>query len=165
MMGLRTNLNLATREKYFDDLGAVRNRFKAQLDILRSSQARFESTLFEIRRLAQADLFDSELDAARELHKNGFLRGSGVVAGVVLEKHLAEVRSNHNVVTRKKHPTISDLNDLLKDKNVIDVPTWRFIQRLGDIRNLCGHSKQRDPSEAEVLELIDGVDKITKTLF
>jgi len=46
-----------------------------------------------------------------------------------------------------------------------NVPTWRFIQRLGDLRNLCTHKKQRDPSNDEVEELIDGVDKATRTLF
>lgn len=66
---------------------------------------------------------------------------------------------------RKKHPTISDLNDLLKNYDVLDIPTWRLIQRLGDLRNLCGHNRQREPNEAEVLELIEGVLKITKTLF
>ena len=48
---------------------------------------------------------------------------------------------------------------------VIDVPTWRQIQRLGDIRNLCDHNKGREPTKKELEELVDGVEKITKTLF
>jgi hypothetical protein len=31
--------------------------------------------------MARADLFDSELDAVRELAKNGFLRGAGAISG------------------------------------------------------------------------------------
>lgn len=140
-------------------------QFKQQLAILKSVSARFESSLFDIRQLVQADLFDSELDAARELIKHGFLRGAGAIAGVVLEKHLAQVADNHNIKTRKKHPTISDYNDLLKNGGVLDVPSWRKIQRLADIRNLCDHNKDREPTKEEVEELVDGVEKFTKTLF
>ena len=56
-------------------------------------------------------------------------------------------------------------NDALKEGGVIDIPQWRFIQRLGDLRNLCDHNKDREPTKDEVAELIDGVDKLTKTVF
>lgn len=140
-------------------------QFRQQLAILEAVEARFESTLFDIRQLVQADLFDSELEAARELLKKGFVRASGAVAGVVLEKHLAQVAQNHNVKTAKKHPTISDFNDLLKKSDVLDTASWRQVQRLGDIRNLCDHNKDRDPTKDEAEELISGVEKFTKTLF
>jgi hypothetical protein len=84
---------------------------------------------------------------------------------VVLEKHLAQIAANHQVEIRKKHPTISDLNDALKNANVIEVPTWRAIQHLGDLRNLCDHNKSREPAAGEITDLIDGVDKQLKTLF
>jgi len=59
----------------------------------------------------------------------------------------------------------SDYNDVLKNAGVIDVPTWRQIQYLGDIRNLCDPHKEREPTQQEVEELIKRVEKITKTLF
>ena len=148
-----------------DTLAAAMLRLLNQLAILESVEARFESSLFDIRQLVQADLFDSELDAARELTRSGFLRAGGAVAGVVLERHLGQVAANHGITTRKKNPTIGDFNDILKDGGVLDVPAWRQVQRLGDIRNLCDHNKERDPTKDEVEELIDGVEKYTKTLF
>lgn len=139
--------------------------FRQQLAIVRAVKARFESTLFDIRQLVMADLFDSELDAARELAKKKFLRGAGAVAGVVLEKHLLQVCSNHSVALSRKAPTIGNLNDVLKAANVVDVVLWRSIQHLGDIRNLCDHKKERDPKAEEINELIAGVEKTVKTLF
>jgi hypothetical protein len=139
--------------------------FEQQLAILKSVKTRFESSLFDIRLLVQADLFDSELDAAKELAKNGFARAAGALAGVVLERHLSQVCNNHGTKVAKKTPTISDLNDALKSASVIDVPQWRFIQLLGDIRNLCDHSKANEPTIEQVNDLIEGVIKITKTVF
>lgn len=140
-------------------------QFHQQLSILRSAKRRFESSLFDIRQLVQADLFDSELDAAAELAKNKFTRAAGALAGVVLEKHLAQVCQNHAIKSSKKNPTIGDLNELLKKGNVVDTPQWRFIQHLSDIRNLCDHSKKTDPSTSQVDDLIAGVQKLVKTLF
>lgn len=153
------------RVQYFDNLGVASMRFNTQLKILESIEARFESSLFDVAQVVRADLFNSELDAARELAKNGFLRAAGAIAGVILEKHLAQVCDNHRVPVRKKDPAINDFNQPLKDAGVLDVPAWRQIQRLGDIRNLCDHNKHREPTKDEVIELIDGVDKISKTLF
>jgi hypothetical protein len=149
----------------FDTFTVICNLFSTQLGILKSAKSRFESSLFDIAQVVRAELFDSELDAARELVKNGFLRGAGAIAGVVLEKHLAQVCANHNVAIRVKDPTIGKFNDALKEAMILDVPGWRQIQRLGDIRNLCDHNKERKPTLEEVNELIDGADKLCKTLF
>ena len=143
----------------------ARSLFENQLGIVKAAQKRFESSLFDIKQLVQADLFDSELDAARELNKKGFTRGAGAVAGVVLEGHLLQVCQNHRIKVTKKKPTINDYNQQLKDADVIDTATWRFIQHLTDLRNLCDHKKKKEPTKEEIEELIKGVDKITKTIF
>lgn len=146
-----------------DDRAAIPH-FQQQMAILKAAQKRFESSLFEIRQLVQADLFDSEIESARHLLKNKFYRAAGAVAGVVLEKHLLQVCSDHMVKIVKKHPGINDLNQLRKDSGVIDIPQWRHITLLGDIRNLCDHNKQKEPTESQVTDLIDGTDKVLKTI-
>jgi hypothetical protein len=146
-------------------LGIIYKRLETQLEIVKSAEARFNSSLFDIHQLIQADLFDHELDTARELLKKGFLRAAGAVAGVVLESHLGEVCRNHKVKVTKKNPSLGDLYDLLKKEEVIEVTTWRFIQHLADLRNLCDHNKDQEPTTEDVSELIKGVDKIAKTVF
>lgn len=163
MIGLRITRGLA--QETVVDGEAAYPKFDQQLNILKSAQARLESSLFDMLEVLQADLFDNELDAATELAKKGFLRGAGAVAGVVLERHLGHVCGKHDLKTRKKAPTINDFNQMLKDGSVIDTPMWRFIQHLGDLRNLCDHSKGREPSSGEVNDLISGVTKVIKTLF
>jgi hypothetical protein len=148
----------------FDIDNAAANKFVNQVLILQSAESRLTGALADIRGVLQADLFDSELGAARELAKNGHLRAAGAVAGVVLEGHLAEMCSNHGITVSKKEPTIGDYNDLLKQNEVLDVPQWRLVQWLADLRNLCTHKKSREPTADEVLELIGGVDKAVKTL-
>lgn len=159
--------SLTVKNGYEKKVGpeAAINQFDQQLNILKSIERRFESTLFDIKQLVQADLFDSELDSAKELNKNKFTRGAGAIAGVVLEKHLGQVLINHNLKSTKKNASISDYNDILKSSDVYDTPTWRKIQHLGDIRNLCDHNKTREPKQEEVDELISGVDAIIKTVY
>lgn len=145
------------------DMSAAIPLLRQQIAILESIEKRFESSLFDIKQLVQADLFDSELDVARELLKNKFARAAGAVAGVVLEGHLKQVCDNHNLP--KKSGTIAVLNDALKAAGVIELSQSRHIQFLGDIRNKCGHKNPTDPTIEEVGELIDGVDKVIKTIF
>lgn len=147
-----------------DDSAAL-PKFAQQLSIINGLMQRFESSLFDIKQLTQADLFDSEVASASELVKKGFLRAAGVICGVVIEKHLGQVCNNHQIVIAKKAPTISDFNDTLKSNDVIEVGVWRQIQRLGDIRNLCGHNKDREPYKEEVEELVSGTDKLLKSLY
>ena len=147
------------------DGSAAFPKFEQQLNILKSAQGRLESSLYDMVDVVQANLFDNELDAAKELAKKGFLRGAGAIAGVVLERHLSQICMKNNLKTRKKGPTINDFNQMLKDSNTIETPMWRFIQHLGDIRNLCDHSKGREPRIEEVDDLVSGTARIIRTLF
>ena len=142
----------------------VASRLRNQLALLRAAQEVLRSVLMDLRGTVQATLFDSELDAASSLLKNGFLRGAGAMAGVVLERHLMSVCGNHGVSVGR-NATISKLNEALKKAGVLDVPEWRHIQLLGDIRNKCDHQKQSDPTTEDVTDLIDGISKVIKRVF
>jgi len=144
---------------------AAISRFQQQFNILKSCERNFESSLFNIKQILQADLFDSDLEAARELNKNGFVRGAGAMAGVVLESHLSQVCENHKIKINKKKPSINDYNQALKDGSIIEIHDWRLIQHLGDLRNLCDHNKKKQPTKEQGEELISGVEKITKTIY
>lgn len=139
--------------------------FRQQLAILKAVESRFESSLFEIKALVQADVLDSEIESAKELAKSGYVRAAGAVCGVVLESHLGQVLQKRGLSPSKRNPSISDYIGTLKDAGVIDTPQWRFIQHLADIRNICDHKKTSDPTSEQIDDLIVGTDKVIKTIF
>jgi hypothetical protein len=106
LQGLSVTRGVTVQEKVVGPDAAIPH-FRQQMAILKSVSARFDSSLFDIRQLVQADLFDSELDAANELARKKFTRAAGALAGVVLERHLGQVCDNHNIKVAKKEPHIS----------------------------------------------------------
>ena len=105
----------------------VQRRITNQVQILASLSSRIDSVLQDITGHLFAELQDAELTVAVQLKKVN-LRAAGAVAGVALERHLQRATQNHNISIRKKSPTISDLNDPLKQASVYGVPMWRKIE-------------------------------------
>ena len=56
------------------------------------------------------------------------------------------------------------MGQILRGNDAIDAPQRRQIAWPGDIRNLCNHNKHKMPAEAQVADLIDGTDKVPKTM-
>ena len=152
------------RRPQYDYSAVVRRKLESQVAILEAARVPLASVLADIRGVLQADIFDSEIGAACHLHSNGYDRAAGAVAGVVLEGHLQAVCATHSLTYEKQRPTINDLLGYLRDGGVIDLPIVRRIQAFADIRNLCDHKRERDPTSDEVSQLIDGVDNTIKTL-
>lgn len=144
---------------------AALTKFFQQVNIIKALRRTFQSSLFNIRSLVQADVYDNELSAAQGLLKQGHLRAAGALAGVVLEGHLFLICQQHSCVPKKKDPSISEYNDSLKEASVLEIPEWRKIQHLGDIRNLCDHKKPIEPTKEQVQDLIDGTARVIKNVF
>lgn len=151
-------------EAVFNPTRAGLDRFKKQVAILASAQDRLEALLADITGVLEAELVDDELEVAESLLAARHSRAAGVIAGVVLERHLKRLIANHGVPFRKK-AMLGNLNTALKEAGVYGVPEWRHIQHLTDIRNLCGHDADREPTRDEVDDLIRGVKKIVTTVF
>lgn len=171
----RKQLNFATYaiRDYLNNVGPLNDNFEPrararhllvnQMSILESLMERVDGALANLETTILAELQDSELTTARNLAKTSH-RAAGALAGVVLEAHLQKVGNAHRVTVRKKHPTIADLNDALKQAAVYDTATWRKVSYLGDVRNLCSHNKDVEPSQEQVTELIDGVNWAIKLI-
>lgn len=149
---------------HFDAHKQALTCFFNQLTILKAIDERIDSVLGDIEAELYAELQDSEVVVARQLAKVS-LRAAGALVGVVIEGHLQKVASAHDVKLAKNNPTIADLDGPLKAASVIDTPTRRKISFLADLRNLCSHKKDSDPTKEQVEELIQGAEWLTKNVF
>lgn len=136
-----------------------------QVTILKGVKEVLKSKIYNLQELLQADIFDNELNSAKELNKKGFYRAAGAMCGVVLEEHFSRILEKNNINLKKKNLTINDYNDALKNNDLIDIATFRHIQLLGDFRNLCDHKKEQDPTKEDIDKLIEGTDEIIKTVI
>lgn len=148
-----------TQEEQFELMDLI----NAQYDMLAAVPSHLKFSLYDIELTAYSILMDDEITAAQYLLKNGFLRSAGALAGVVLERHLKTLLRKHTpLIKHKEKDSLSALNDLCKNA-VYDLVTWRKVQHLADLRNLCDHDKVREPTKDEVAELNRGVGAMIKT--
>ena len=148
----------------FDTREQVISCFFNQLTILTSIEDRVDSVLANIEGDLYTEIQDSEVVAAKQLAKVSS-RAAGALVGALIEGHLQKVAIAHGIKLTKKNPTIADLNDPLKAASVIDTPAWRKISYLADLRNICSHKKDVEPTKEQVEELIQGAEWLTKNVF
>ena len=148
----------------FDTRAEVVKCFHNQLAIVHAIDGRVDSVLSNIEGELYAEIQDNEVAIAKQLAKIS-PRAAGALVGVLIEGHLQKVAAAHGLKIAKKNPTIADLNDPLKAASVIDTPAWRKISFLADLRNLCSHKKDADPTKEQVDELIQGAEWLTKNVF
>jgi len=147
-----------TKETQFRLLDLINQQFA----ILVAVPDHLRFSIYDIELTAYSILMDDELEAANYLLKNGFLRAAGALAGVTLERHLKNLLRKHTPpIKYSQKATLAVVNDLCKD-TVYDTIVWRKVQHLTDLRNLCDHDKDREPTKDEVRELIDGVSAFLK---
>lgn len=163
--GTITGVKTLIEKRYLtkDEQFRLMDLINSQFEILAAVPSHIRYSLYDIELTAYSVLMDDEIEAARHLLSKGFLRAAGAITGVILERHLKNLLRKHTPpIKHKKKDTLNKLNDLCKD-NVYDLITWREVQHLTDLRNLCDHDRAREPTKEEVEKLIKGVSTILKT--
>lgn len=164
------NLAISHTEKS-NSLVQAQVLFLQQLSILKSCDTMLESKLDNIENEMLIELNETELDTAKSLLKIN-LRASGCITGVVLEKHLKSLLNKYcpNHGKKDSELTLNVINELLKEK-AYDTKTFKNIQYLSDIRNLCDHDKKdsegktKEPTKEDVETLIENTERIMKTIY
>jgi len=148
---------------YFETPRDLARVLAGQLGILRSIPDALESKALSLKGLLARDLLEDELAAASYLLANGYLREAGVIAGVVLERHLRLMCERRGIEIGPKD-TLGQLNDRLRDKYP-DAVEYRRVQMLNEIRITCAHDKKPGPEELRVQQLITGVKDFVGTIL
>lgn len=149
----------------FDPRTLFTSQFNHQLSIFMSARERVDSLLVDIEGVVLASLFDEEIRAARALLEAEQVRSAGAVAAVVLAHHLKGVCTNGEALPSLAHPTIADYGDALKSHGLVDIASWRFLRHLATIADLCLNKRDREPTRAEVDDLIGGVQRAQGMVF
>lgn len=107
------------------------------------------------RSLVQAEVFDSELEQARELIRAGYKLPAAIVAGVVLETSLRELCDQESL----PHGKLDKMNSDLAKAGKYNKLHQKRITALADIRNSAAHGKLQDFTDQDVLDMIRDVEK------
>ena len=146
-------------EKYLED--EFIHFFDTQVNILHTLVPIIVLGERNFKKIITAELLDSELNQAEILYKNDFIRASGIIAGVVLERYLITI-CEINEIDLNPNPTLNPIAVELYKSNKLpqfDLTLFKSIEHLATIRNKCAHPKE-EPKEHEVRELLDKTKKI-----
>ena len=108
-----------------------------------------------IRSLVHAELFDDELEQARELQASGFKAAAAVVAGVVLETTLRKLCGDMGIPVAK----LDRMNADLAKAGLYDKLVQKRVTVLADIRNKAAHGDTAGFNDDDVKGMITDVER------
>jgi hypothetical protein len=148
--------------KHFE-LAEKGNYHTTNYDILRRLEAVFLAAkedfeggyLATLRGIVQAELFDSELDQAAELLRNGYKSAAAVAAGVVLEATLRELCARLGIGIGK----LDKMNADLVKGGAYSALVQKKVTWLAHIRNSAAHGKPEDFTENDVQTMLEYIQR------
>lgn len=115
--------------------------------------------LTSLKGLAQAEVFDSELEQASELLSAGYASAAAVIAGVVLETNLRNLCGTHSIPIGK----LDKMNADLAKNGTYNALTQKRITALAGIRNSAAHGKNEEFTAEDVKTMISEVERLIST--
>ena len=112
--------------------------------------------LISTKSLIQAELFDDELEQAKELLDKNYYVAAAVIAGVVLETSIRELCKKNNIQTGK----LSKMNDDLAKNGVYNTLIQKQIVALAGIRNSAAHGKVDEFTSEQVKNMIKEIETL-----
>jgi hypothetical protein len=121
--------------------------------------------LKSVRSLVHAELFDEELEQARELLASGYTVAAAVVARVVLETTLRTLCVNNGIPVRTpdgKSVKLDKMNADLSKAGVYNVLVQKQVTWLADIGNKAAHGDVGGFKDADVGDMIAQVERFVR---
>lgn len=111
--------------------------------------------LNSVRNLVQAEVFDNELDQAKELLVSGYAAAAAVIAGTVLETTLRNMCSDNGLPLGKLEKMNADLTKQGIYNNLIQ----KRITALAGVRNSAAHGKTEEFNKDDVHSMINEIER------
>jgi len=115
-----------------------------------------KGSLFEVKVLIEAELFDDFLEQAENLLRSGYHQPAAVIAGSVLEDGLRKLCEKQGITLPDK-PKLDWMNSELAKRGVYNKLTQKKIISLADIRNNAAHGKWNEFQKSDVEEMLRSV--------
>jgi hypothetical protein len=112
--------------------------------------------LSTVRDLVQAELFDDELEQAKELLDKKYHVAAAIIAGVVLETGIRELCKKNNIETGK----LNKMNDDLAKNGIYNSLIQKQIIALAGIRNSAAHGKTDEFTIGQVENMIKEIETL-----
>ena len=134
------------------------------LGILKAIKQELEGGwIFTVRSLVSAEIFSNFLEMADYLLTEGYKDPSAVMIGSILEEHLRQLSTKHNITTTylkgdKLIPKKADsINAELTAKDVYNKLDQKSVTSWLDLRNKAAHGHYSDYSKEQVNLMLQGV--------
>ena len=109
----------------------------------------------------QAEVFDNELEQAKELLYSGYKLASAVICGVVLETALRDLCDSNLIA----HGKLDTMNGQLAKAGVYNKLQQKRITAIADIRNSAAHGKPEEFNNDDVKNMIRDVESFLLNYF
>lgn len=122
--------------------------------VLLAAKEDFESeSIFSVRKLVEAELFDEFLEQAEHLLKAGYFQPAAVVGGSVLEDGLRKLCQANSVMV-PNNPKLDWMNAELAKLGIYSKLMQKKITSIADLRNSAAHGKWNDFEKSDVESML-----------
>jgi hypothetical protein len=140
--------------------GATHPKFIKQYALLSAFKDDYEKGyLTSLKVLIEADIFDTELEQAKELLTSKYKLAAAVIAGIVLETALRSLCDKANI----PHGKLTKMNEDLTKAGVYNKFQQKSITALADIRNSAAHGKDSEFTHENVENMIRDIESFLST--
>lgn len=132
------------------------SKFKALKAVFLATKEDFEGGyLSSYKSIVQAEIFDTELEQAQELLKNGYYLAAGIIAGVVLETTLRELCDREKI----SHAKLDKMNSDLAKAGIYNKLVQKQITAHAGIRNSAAHGNHDEFTKEDVEQMIPAIEQ------
>ncbi|WP_334187104.1 DUF4145 domain-containing protein [Noviherbaspirillum sp.] len=122
--------------------------------VLLAAKDDYESeSLFSVKKLVEAELFDEFLAQAEHLLETGYFQPAAVVAGSVLEDGLRKL-CQANAIPLPDNPKLDWMNSELAKNGVYTKLVQKRITSIADLRNSAAHGKWDEFEKSDVQAMV-----------